>query len=141
MELTAFQDFTKAKAVNRLKTALNNLDGDFKKQFKLVFCSFHDKSDNVTATTSSLLTHCYRDRKVLAAIRKDIYAFFMETVSRLCFGQETPPEPAVVKELIESVFTEKQGKLETRESLLQSGKEDKVPVIRSFLLQLLLQHK
>ena len=65
----------------------------------------------------------------------------METVSRLCFGQETPPEPAVVKELINSVFTEKQGELETRESLLQSGKEDKVPVIRSFLLQLLVQHK
>ena len=63
----------------------------------------------------------------------------MEVVSSLCFGQTTPPEPELIEKLLEIVFTEKD---ETKE-LSYSDKErtDKVPVIRSFLLQLLLEHK
>ena len=63
----------------------------------------------------------------------------MEVVSSLCFGQTTPPEPQLIEELLKVVFTEKD---ETKE-LTYSDKEetDAVPVIRSFLLQLLLEHK
>ena len=63
----------------------------------------------------------------------------MEVVSSLCFGQTEPPDPQLIVELLKVVFTEKD---ETKE-LTYSDKEktDKVPVIRSFLLQLLLEHK
>ena len=67
----------------------------------------------------------------------------MELISTLCFGAHLPPEPAVIKILINTVFT-KQQELEvgTRDfSPYHETKSDEVPVIRSFLLQLLLEHK
>lgn len=68
----------------------------------------------------------------------------MEVVSSLCFGQLTPPEPALIKELLNVVFTESEkDKVAGTKDFTYSEKEktDKVPVIRSFLLQLLLEHK
>ena len=63
----------------------------------------------------------------------------MEVVSSLCFGQPNPPEPALIEKLLRILFTE-QG--HTREfSYSDKEKVDNVPVIRSFLLQLLLEHK
>ena len=63
----------------------------------------------------------------------------MEVVSSLCFGQPNPPEPALIKELLTVVFTEQD---KTKDfSYSDKEKVDKVPVIRSFLLQLLLEHK
>ena len=71
--------------------------------------------------------------------RKSCKSYFMEVVSSLCFGQMSPPEPALIKELLNVVFTEQ----DTTKDFTYSDKEktDKVPVIRSFLLQLLLEHK
>ena len=72
-------------------------------------------------------------------IRGYCKTFFMEVVSSLCFGQTTPPEPQLIEELLKVVFTEKD---ETKElSYSDKEKTDAVPVIRSFLLQLLLEHK
>ena len=72
-------------------------------------------------------------------IREHCKFFFMEVVSSLCFGQPNPPEPALIKELLTGVFTEQD---KTKElSYSDKEKVDKVPVIRSFLLQLLLEHK
>ena len=66
-------------------------------------------------------------------------SFFMELVSSLCFGGTTPPEPALIKSLLDIVFTERQG---TKKFTFSSKtKGDAVPIIRSFLLQLLLEHK
>ena len=63
----------------------------------------------------------------------------MEVVSSLCFGQTELPEPRLIEELLKVVFTEKD---ETKEfTYSDKEKTDKVPVIRSFLLQLLLEHK
>ena len=72
-------------------------------------------------------------------IRELFKSYFMEVVSSLCFGQMSPPEPALIKELLNVVFTEQ----DTTKDFTYSDKEktDKVPVIRSFLLQLLLEHK
>ena len=61
----------------------------------------------------------------------------MEVVSSLCFGQPIPPEEKLIEELLRLVVTEKD---ETRE-FSYSEKVDRVPVIRSFLLQLLMEHK
>ena len=62
----------------------------------------------------------------------------MELVSTLCFGQSELPEPKLIKRLMELVFIEK-----TTKDFTYSEKElaDRVPVIRSFLLQLLLEHE
>ncbi len=62
----------------------------------------------------------------------------MEVVSSLCFGQPVPPEEDLIKELLKLVVTENN---KTREFSYSEKVEDKVPVIRSFLLQLLMEHK
>ena len=63
----------------------------------------------------------------------------MAVVSSLCFGQTTPPEPELITELLNIVITEKNKTKEFTYS--EEEKTDEVPVIRSFLLQLLLEHK
>lgn len=72
-------------------------------------------------------------------IRDCCKSYFMEVVSSLCFGQTTPPETALIKELLNVVFTEQDKTKDFTYSDRQST--DKVPVIRSFLLQLLLEHR
>ena len=81
-----------------------------------------------------------------ASIRKSCRAFFMELVSTLCFGGHETPEPKLITELIDTIFTnvreeEEEGELGTREfSPYKEVKEDEICFSRS-LLQLLLEHK
>ena len=73
----------------------------------------------------------------------------MEVISGLCFGQLSAPEDKLVDMLLNTVFTERKVKgahmrQETRELTPYKDnlqKTDESPVIRSFLLQLLLEHK
>ena len=67
----------------------------------------------------------------------------MEVVSTLCFGTHLAPESPLIAMLINTVFKEREEtELETQElSPYRETKSDKVPVIRSFLLQLLLEHR
>ena len=70
----------------------------------------------------------------------------MEIVSNLCFGRRKLPEPDLIKMLMDTVFTEKEPEAETssmytRDMTPYEADPDQVPVIRSFLLQLLLEHK
>jgi len=77
----------------------------------------------------------------------------MELVSSLCFGAHSAPEPDLIKMLIDMVFTERQETegQETEGQEVEVGtrdfspyhevRSDKVPIIRSFLLRLLLEHK
>ena len=97
--------------------------------------------------------HRSKDEKMqLVAIRKSCRNFFLEVVSGLCFGQSTVPDHDLVEMLLNIVFTEKaqvgggdeEGGLGTR--VLTPYKDDpkgkdETPIIRSFLLQLLLEHK
>ena len=55
----------------------------------------------------------------------------MEVVSSLCFGQSNSPEPALIEKLI-ALFTKQR-------QIKEKPKE--IPMMRSFLLQLLLEHK
>ena len=86
----------------------------------------------------------YRTKKQ-AHFRKCSHAFFMELVSTLCFGGQEAPESELIKMLINTVFTEKpqapETKVDTRELSYAEREGDEVPVIRSFLLQLLLEHR
>ena len=89
-------------------------------------------------------------KKQLEAIRKSCRNFFIEVVSGLCFGQSNAPEDELVEMLLNIVFTERgEGEgggegAKTRDFSPYTDdmkKSDKSPVIRSFLLQLLLEHK
>ena len=93
-------------------------------------------------------------KKHLMAIRKSCRNFFIEVVSRLCFGQSSPPEDELVAMLLDIMFTEQGEKREgeaggegegvrrgTRDLTPYEEKKDENPIIRSFLLQLLLEHK
>ena len=73
-------------------------------------------------------------------VRQSCKSFFMETVSSLCFGQPILPDHDLIDNLLNVVFTEQLDN--TKEfSYKSEEKADEVPVIRSFLLQLLLEHK
>ena len=67
----------------------------------------------------------------------------MEVVSTLCFGGDSAPEPDLIKMLMEIIYTEKEdaGVITQDLTPFAEGKKDKAPVIRSSLLQLLLEHK
>ena len=83
----------------------------------------------------------------MSPIQRSCRGFFMEIVSNLCFGGQKPPEPDLIKMLMDTVFTEKKQELETVSldtrdmTPYQDDPDDQVPVVRSFLLQLLLEHK
>ena len=78
----------------------------------------------------------------MTQFRNQCKLFFLELVSCLCFGQSTPPEPELIKHLLNIVFVELGDKLETKQfTYSKNVKKDRVPVIRSFLLQLLLEYK
>ena len=64
----------------------------------------------------------------------------MEVVSTFCFGGQSPPEPALIKNLMEIVLTEDSDLLSPITETTRS-KGDKVSVTKSSLLQLLLEHK
>ena len=76
-------------------------------------------------------------------IKNDCQSFFVEVVSSLCFGQDSPPEPQLIIILMNLVFYEETSGLKLRD--MRPFKEEEsggtVTFIRSFLLQLLLEHK
>ena len=71
--------------------------------------------------------------------------FFMEVVSSLCFGGKNVPDPDLIKSLMETVFAANQeGTMFNTRDITPYDHDsvcDEVPVVRSFLLQLLLEHK
>ena len=69
-------------------------------------------------------------------------AFFMEFLSQLCISQENPPTQAFVHELLNIVFS--LGKHEQYQDFYPSGEMESsksCPMIRSYLLQLLFEHR
>lgn len=96
------------------------------------------------------------EKKKLRAIKNKCNSFFVELVSGLCFGQSSVPEDKLIQMLLNIVFTEGIGMEEEggqREEERKQGTRymtpykddlkgrDEKPVIRSFLLQLLLEHR
>ena len=76
----------------------------------------------------------------IRAIKKSGREFFMEVVFELCFGGRAAPEPALIKMLLNMVFVEKTDSTQEL-TPYKNAKADKIPIIRSFLLQLLLEHR
>ena len=86
------------------------------------------------------LTDDHVDKNKIKEIKKSGRRFFMEVVSELCFGGRAAPEPDVVKMLLNTVFVEKTDSTQEL-TPYKDDKADKIPTIRSFLLQLLLEHR
>ena len=74
------------------------------------------------------------------SLRRDCHSYYIEVVSTLCFGGQHAPEPELIKNLMEVVFT-KDRDLVSPLIDTKTEKGDEVSIIRSSLLQLLLEHK
>ena len=70
--------------------------------------------------------------------KKHCQNYFLEVVSSLCFGGQSAPEEALIRMLMEVVFTENATRKITH---VADAKTDEIPVVRSSLLQLLLEHE
>ena len=80
------------------------------------------------------------DKNKIKEVKKSGREFFMEIVSQLCFGGRAAPEPDLIKMLLNNVFIEKTDSTQEL-TPYEDDKADKIPTIRSFLLQLLLEHR
>lgn len=73
-------------------------------------------------------------------LKKNCKKYFLEVVSNLCFGSQNAPEPALITILMNMIF--KDTELATCDlAPLADAPKDEIPVIRSSLFQLLLEHK
>jgi hypothetical protein len=77
-----------------------------------------------------------KSKEDMMLLKKHCQSYFLEVVSSLCFGGQSVPEEALVRMLMDVVFTENA----TRE-MTHDARTDKIPVVRSSLLQLLLEHE
>ncbi|XP_071953363.1 E3 ubiquitin-protein ligase rnf213-alpha-like [Antedon mediterranea] len=91
---------------------------------------------------------CKEQSKVSAAIAKHntfrqcCNSFFMEVISQLCFADGTPPSEKVIKRLLGYVTIDSKKQKQPATKKVSPFPEDCIdpnPVVRSFLLQLLLQ--
>ena len=123
-------DFTKDGTVAIVQKTLQAMEGELEKKKYGVQCN----------DPSCFFAFFLRlDKQTMTSIRESCRSFFMELVSTLCFGQTTLPEPELIKRLMNIVFKDN----EKTKDFTYSDKvaADKQPVIRSFLLQLLLEHE
>ncbi|XP_064403130.1 E3 ubiquitin-protein ligase RNF213-like isoform X2 [Halichondria panicea] len=111
LTLKSHSDFLKEVTVKEVKKILN-----------AVFNFPKLKADNITKKK----------------IRKSCNRFFIEVVSSLCFGGMEAPETELVKLLLDTVLRDNQT---SRLSPYNDEQQDETPTIRSFLLQLLLEHE
>ncbi|CAC5380698.1 RNF213 [Mytilus coruscus] len=97
-------------------------DQPFLKDFQPVEA---DQSENVLA---------YQD------FRRRCNNFFMEVISQLCFAEGTPPSNDIVNKLLSYITVQtKKGQEVTKQLTIFNDCIDSTPVVRSFLLQHLMQ--
>ena len=84
---------------------------------------------------------CFSLIKNFKDFEKNCRSYFMEIVSTLCFGGQNAPDSDLIKMLMQLIFTENKKSGLTTQDLTPLGHKDKTPVVRSSLLQLLLEHK
>ena len=93
------------------------------------------------------------EKKQLAVVKKNCYDFFIHVISSLCFGQPIAPDDDLIEMLLDVVFKRRE-KVGDREGKIVKWRtrtfspyevdfigDDESPIIHSFLLKLLLEHK
>ena len=95
------------------------------------------------SSIEKLLKKDCHDKNKIKEVKRSCRGFFMEMVSDLCFKGEAAPEPELIRMLLDIVFTEKDQNLPHTQDLTpyKDDKVDKIPTVRFFLLQLLLEHR
>ena len=129
-------DFAKVDTTVLLEKTLSVMHMDLKAHFR--FGPFYMIHDNY-------IKYLIYWRSQLKQIEESCITFYIDVISSLCFGQAGPPDEKLVDKLLQTVFTaSKESGAKTSEltPFLRSPDDDDtsgddVPVIRSFLLQLL----
>lgn len=98
----------------------------------------------------SAISHDLLLHRSITAIKRSCSDFFIDIVSSLSFGQSSAPNDDLILMLLDIVFIEEEESDEVEKKCgtrdfspynVELQKTDKSPIIRSFLLQLLLEHK
>lgn len=107
-------NFLKANTLDTVKVNLSNMEGN-------------------------LRSKC--DRKIVKAIKKSGQEFFMDVVTILCFGRSSSPNSDLMNALMKTVFVD--GDIVSIRDGTPAKRKimDKIPTVRSFLLQLLLDYR
>ena len=79
----------------------------------------------------------------LVSYQQQTSAFLMAVVSQLCFAGQEPPEPEAVKHIFSYVIRRVEGvaTVQTQQLTLRDDQMDPSPVLRSFILRLLLKYR
>ncbi|PVD28712.1 hypothetical protein C0Q70_11306 [Pomacea canaliculata] len=78
----------------------------------------------------------------LEIYQRQVSGFLMALVSQLCFAGQEPPEPEAVKHIFGYIIHKaKNTTLQTKQMMVVTDLIDPTPVLRSFLLRLLLRYK
>ena len=79
----------------------------------------------------------------LECYQRQTSAFLMAVVSQLCFAGQEPPEPDAVEHIFSYVIQHVEGvtTVRTQQLTLRDDQMDPSPVLRSFILRLLLKHR
>ncbi|XP_070190023.1 E3 ubiquitin-protein ligase rnf213-alpha-like [Littorina saxatilis] len=80
--------------------------------------------------------------ELLGRYQGQISGFLMAVVSQLCFAGKEPPEPEAVRHIFGYIIHKSKGRtlLQTKNMTVHDDLIDPTPVLRSFLLRLLLKH-
>ncbi|XP_070197743.1 E3 ubiquitin-protein ligase rnf213-alpha-like isoform X2 [Littorina saxatilis] len=78
----------------------------------------------------------------LVRYQRQTSAFLMAVISQLCFSGQEPPEPEAVAHIFSYVIRHVEGvtTVQTQQLTLRDDQMDPSPVLRSFILRLLLKH-
>ncbi|KAL8623379.1 hypothetical protein ACOMHN_065913 [Nucella lapillus] len=78
----------------------------------------------------------------LGRYQRQVSGFLMALVSQLCFAGKQPPEPDALRHIFGYITHRSKGKtlLQTKHMTVHDDLVDPTPVLRSFLLRLLLKH-
>jgi hypothetical protein len=70
-------------------------------------------------------------------------AFLMAVISQLCFAGHQPPEPRAVEHIFSYLIKRVEGvaTIHTQKLTLRDDQMDPTPVLRAFILRLLLKHR
>ncbi|XP_070188878.1 E3 ubiquitin-protein ligase rnf213-alpha-like [Littorina saxatilis] len=90
---------------------------------------------------STAETHDRESVELLGQYQRQISGFLMAVVSQLCFAGKEPPEPATIRHIFGYIIHRSKGSLlQTKHMTVHDDLIDPTPVLRSFLLRLLLKH-
>ena len=139
-------DFLKSATLDWLKRFLGDIIAECREdKYVLLFNTLYFLQNIAFIYNNFIPLPRSKPKKTVHALKKCCDVFLIKVVSSLCFSQQSAPEDELIQKLLDLIFTEtsqEEGsvKITTRE-LACKPKKDETPIIRSFMLQMLLTHK